>query len=128
MPPDPDLAAGISILAGRLAASRSRGRVRTIRPDDRPRLVLEAAFVAGATLLERSGRHVVVPEGVDLEREGFVVEAGGAAIVTLPGETGSARAALRMARRAGVRPSGDVPPAVWLYSPLARARVPAVTP
>jgi len=127
-PPDSDLAAGISILAGRLAASRSRGRAATIEPDDRPRLVLEAAFVAGATLLARSGRRVVVPEGTDLDRKGFVVEAAGSATVTLPGEAGSARAALRMARMAGVRPSGDVPPAVWLYTPVARASVPAVTP
>lgn len=130
LPPSDDLAAAVSDLAARLPASRSRGKQRPLKAAEQPRASLQAAFVVEAKppRKEPGSNKVSLPEGVDPSLVGFVVEGEGGSLVTLPGDARSLKAALRLARKAGVTGGSRGGQAVWWYRPERIGSVPIVSP
>jgi hypothetical protein len=133
LPTSDDLAAAIADLAVRLPNSHSRGKPRTLKPAQRGRANLEAAFVTD----ERQPSQEIagdrrskpkLPDGIDPARVGFIVSGEGGDVVTLPGEARSVGAALRIARKAGAGTDSGEGLRLWWYRPVIIGSVPIVSP
>jgi len=127
-PASPDLVAAISVLAERLPASGSRGKPRPLSAREQPAATLEAAFILRVEPITASAGKRVLPTGIDGATVGFVVSGAAGEVATLPGELRSIKAALKLARKAGVAGRRGVEPVVGWYAPVAIGSVPIVTP
>jgi len=133
LPASEDLAEAIANLGARLPTSRSRGMPKTLRPARQRRVRLEAAFVTEVQpfLQESAGaarKKPKLPGGIEASLVGFVVDGLGGEAVTFPGEAPSPAAAMRIARKAGLKESRDRGMELWWYRPAKIGSVPLFNP
>jgi hypothetical protein len=126
--PGDDLAVAITDLADRLGRGL-RERRRGVRERDRPRAVVEAAFLLDiVSLSDAELSRVGRKGGLDLAAYGLLFEASSGSAVVMPGEARSLRKAKRLARKRGVAGGSGALVAVSRFVPLPAGEVRLFTP
>ena len=127
-PPPVDLAAAATMVATRLAAAPGRSRRPALEAAEVPRAEIRAAFAVDIGSVDDAGMDGGKGGDVDPGTRGLRIEGKGGALILMPGEAGSMRKALRLARKAGVVPRFGDPTSVETFTPIAAGSGPLRIP